>query len=56
MALIPATPIGITMEKIDEGAALRCSLNNEEFRERQASIQRNILPEIVAAHLIDSIF
>jgi hypothetical protein len=42
------------MEKIDEGAALRCSLNNEEFRERQASIQRNILPEIVAAHLIDS--
>jgi hypothetical protein len=36
------------------GRTLAALINNEEFRERQASVQRNISLEIVAAHPIDS--
>lgn len=36
------------MERLDKGAAVSCSLNDEEFRERRALARRTLLPKIAS--------
>ena len=40
------------MKKLDEGAALACSLNDADFRERRALARKTLLPKIVSSKRI----
>lgn len=37
---------GIEMERLDKGAAVSCSLNDDEFRERRTLARRTLIPRI----------
>ena len=42
------------MEKLDEGAAIACSLNDAEFRERRALARRTLLTQIIISQRISN--
>lgn len=44
--MIPSFNEGIIMDKSNEDAAIACTLNDAEFRERRALVRRTILPRI----------
>lgn len=41
--------IATDMKRLDDGAAVACSLNDAEFHERRALARRTLLPKITAA-------
>ncbi len=42
------------MERLNEGAAIACSLNDAEFRERRALARRTLLPQIIISQRISN--
>ena len=42
------------MERLDEGEAIACSLNDADFRERRALARRTLLPQIIISQRISN--